>query len=219
MLNIPVTGAIQIAYTIQGGGSYNLFGIAGAAVKQEIGLNDGDLLDSVCVTYDGGNVFSAIPSNTQESQKRDFLQYQRLNDDGSVAGWWSNNAGFAFSGDTTTVCTVSDGVVQATEVEGPFEKPTNASPASPTYTCNGDTYGYRMATSDYLGSGLNMLGPGKAGPYTYSYTWPTNAQLYNESGASVTWCYEEILTGIQNGPYSLGAGASTGVGPNLYVYW
>ena len=123
MLNIPVTGAMKIAYTIQGGGSYNLFGIAGAAVKQEIGLKGGDLLDSVCVSYDGSDAFSAIPSNTQESRKGEFLQYQRLNDDGSVAEWWSNTAGFEFSGDTTTVCTVSDGVVQGTEVDGPFEKP------------------------------------------------------------------------------------------------
>ena len=123
MLNIPVTGAMQIAYTIQGGGSYNLFGIADAASKQEIGLKDGDLLDSVCVTYDGSDAFSAMPANTQESQKRDLLQYQRLTDDGSVANWWANNAGFTFSGDTTTVCVVSDGVVQGTEVEGPFEKP------------------------------------------------------------------------------------------------
>ena len=125
MLNIPVTGAMQIAYTLQGGGSYNLFGIAGAATKQEIGLKDGDLLESACVSYDGSAAFSAISSNAQESQKRDFLQYQRLNDDGSVSEWWSNTAGFEFSGDTTTVCVVSNGEVTVTEVGGPFEKPSS----------------------------------------------------------------------------------------------
>ena len=140
MLNIPVSGAMQIAYTIQGGGSYNLFGINSAASKQEIGLWDGDLLDSVCVTYDGSDAFSAMLDNAQESWKRDFLQYQRLNDDGSVSEWWPNNAGFEFSGDTTTVCTVSDGVVQVTEVEGPFEKPQPASASCPlTSSGNGDT--------------------------------------------------------------------------------
>ena len=142
MLNIPVTGAIQIAYTIQGGGSYNLFGIAGAAVKQEIGLRDGDLLESVCVSYDGGNAFSAMPSNVQKSQKGKFLQYQRLNDGGSVSDWWANNAGFEFSGDTNMVCTVSNGVVQVTEVKGPFDKP-ETSTVTPTATSTCSSLGGR----------------------------------------------------------------------------
>ena len=222
MLNIPVTGAMQIAYTLQGGGSYNLFGIAGAAVKQEIGLKDGDLLDSVCVSYDGSDAFSAMPANAQESRKGNFLQYQRLNDDGSVSEWWSNTAGFAFSGDITTVCTVSAGVVQGTEVDGPFDKPVPAAPAAlaVTYPCDGNTYGYRMATADYVGSGIDIVGAGKSGNYSgppYPFSG-TSVIVYNSSGTSMQVCLERIGYGSV-GTASIPNLATARWSSGLYVYW
>ena len=188
MLNIPVTGAVQIAYSIQGGGSFNLFGIAGAAVKQEIGLWDGDLLDSVCVSYDGSDAFSAMPDNAQESRKGDFLQYQRLNDDGSASDWWANTAGFTFSGDTTTVCVVSDGIVQGTEVKGPFPKPAVA--PAPTYTCKGNTYKVRMVAADYIGSGLDMVAVGVSGNLSNGVANVDSAAVNNTSGTYIPLCMQ-----------------------------
>jgi hypothetical protein len=212
MLNIPVTGAMQIAYTIQGGGSYNLFGIAGAAVKQEIGLRDGDLLDSVCVSYDGSDSFSAMPANAQESRKGNFLQYQRLNDDGSVAEWWSNTAGFEFSGDTTTVCVVSDGVVTATEVEGPFPKPTAEEPSTRSnwavgttgetcdaictgsgYTgCNATRMGQAMTTAECTAAamtvGVDLSGhsPSEAHGWDVICMWSSSGVNANSDGDALT---------------------------------
>ena len=179
MLNVPVVGAVRIAYSIQGGDSYNLFGIAGAAVKQEIGLKDGDLLDSVCVSYDGSDAFSAMPANAQESRKGNFLQYQRLNDDGSVSEWWPNNAGFAFSGDTTTVCVVSDGVVQVTEVEGPFPRPVPAAapaaaPAAtnPMDACTAAGWNWNFNGTVGKCTYLDSVNPPRACPTTWD--WDTD---------------------------------------------
>ncbi|GAK54293.1 hypothetical protein U14_05573 [Candidatus Moduliflexus flocculans] len=135
MVNIPVTGAVKVEYTIMGGGTYAVFVDTTMPTKWEIGLKtiDGvtDVLESVCVTFTDGAPFASVPADAATSTQHKATHYLRKLDAGGTENWWSSDAAFTFAGETKTVCVVTDGVVRGADVAGPFPKP------QPTASCGG----------------------------------------------------------------------------------
>ncbi|GAK53739.1 hypothetical protein U14_05013 [Candidatus Moduliflexus flocculans] len=127
MVNIPVTGAVKVEYTITGGATYALFVDTTTPTKWEIGLKtvDGvtDTLQSVCVTYTDGVPFASVPADATTSTQHQAAHYLRKLENGTE-NWWPIDAAFAFAGETKTVCVLIDGVVQGADVAGPFPKAT-----------------------------------------------------------------------------------------------
>ncbi len=174
MVNIPVSGAIKVEYTVAGGGTYAVFVETTTPTKWEIGLTTVDgvtaTLERVCVTSTEGVPFAAIPANSATATQHKATHYLRALEDGSTENWWPVDAAFGFAGDTKTVCVVTDGVVQGEEVAGPFPKPqptapvvvipTNAAPVATVKFCDCGydscraRYTYTDAESDPEGTSL-----------------------------------------------------------------
>ncbi|GAK53735.1 S-layer domain protein [Candidatus Moduliflexus flocculans] len=143
MVNIPVTGAVKVEYTITGGGAYALFADTATPTKWEIGLKtvDGvtDTLQRVCVTYTDGVPFASVPAEATTSKQHQATHYLRKLDSGTE-NWWPTDTAFGFAGETKTVCVVTDGVVQGEEVAGPFPKTPALANAAPVATVSGSTF-------------------------------------------------------------------------------
>ena len=134
-VDIPVAGALKVAYSTTGGWSGAIFLQTAAAVGLEIGLltdDDGvtDVIDDVCVSSVEGGSFTSMPSNVEEDVQGDWTEYLRLRDDGSTSHWWPADAAFVFSRDETTACGVVNSDVQWELIPGgAFDKPAAASSA------------------------------------------------------------------------------------------
>ena len=129
-VDIPVAGALKVAYSTTNGWAGAIFLQTGSAVGLEIGLladDDGvtDVIDDVCVSYVEGGSFTSMPANVEEDVQGDWTEYLRLRDDGSTSHWWPADAEFEFSGDAPTACGVVNSEVEWEVIPGgAFDKPT-----------------------------------------------------------------------------------------------
>ena len=214
MVNIPIVGAVKVEYCVKGGGCFAVFVDTTSPTKWEIGLTtvDGvtEVLERVCVTYLENGKFASVPASHEKATQHKATHYQRKLDDGSVENWWPIDAAFEFGGKTTTVCVVTDGVVQGAEVAGPFPKPmpTPVAPAAPTvggsmtagyraWDINGDTgvvtpwNGCQVTVANTGTTSIDVTFTGGDHEGTWlipgmglDWTWSDNA-----AGCPVSWSY------------------------------
>ena len=143
-VDIPVAGALKVAYSTTGGWSGAIFLQTAAPVGVEIGLltdDNGvtDVIDDVCVSYVEGGRFTSMPSNVEKDVQGDWTEYRRVLDDGSTSHWWPADAAFVFSRNETTACGVVNSDVQWDVIPGgAFDKPAATPSPSATPDADGD---------------------------------------------------------------------------------
>jgi hypothetical protein len=151
MVNIPVSGALHVAYGIVDGGTFALFLDTTQPVELEIGLMNGDVLDWACVTYAEGGTFAGTPPNIEPDVKGFWTHYQRKETDPDtgeeeILAWWPPGAGFVFGGATQRQCVIENRMVVVAGVSGPFPKPQpTAAPAAPAAPAPNDADGDGVA--------------------------------------------------------------------------
>ena len=143
-VDIPVAGALKVAYSTTGGWSGAIFLQTAAPVGVEIGLltdDNGvtDVIDDVCVSYVEGGRFTSMPSNVEKDVQGDWTEYRRVLDDSSTSHWWPADAAFVFSRNETTACGVVNSDVQWDVIPGgAFDKPAATPSPSATPDADGD---------------------------------------------------------------------------------
>ncbi|MCP4401227.1 MAG: hypothetical protein GY801_28510 [bacterium] len=138
MVNIPVSGALQVEYGLVDGGTFALFLETTQPVELEIGLKSQevtttaksvvDALEWVCVTYEEGTTFASTPANIEKNIQNAWTHYQRVDETDTVHPWWLQGVDFVFSGATQQMCVIENQTVMVTEVSGPFPKPQSTTP-------------------------------------------------------------------------------------------